>query len=240
LLKDRSGRIMLNLPVRGNLDDPKFSYSRIFMNTLFDLIKKTVASPFSVLGALTDFDSEELKYVEFEPGQAALGEEQAKKIDAISAALKERPALRLEVSGGVDRMADAAALADLELTKALKRAKKAELKADGQPAPKKLSAIELSGGEYERLFDEKYEEQFGTDAPRNEQGEITDAARQALAGSFEVDDAALRSLAKKRAAAIQDRIVENGIDIGRVFLVESDLLRTKDEGEVRSELSLTG
>jgi outer membrane protein OmpA-like peptidoglycan-associated protein len=239
LLKDRSGRINLNLPVRGNLDDPKFSYSRILMNTFFDLIKKTVASPFSVLGALADFDSEELKYVEFDPGQAVLDEEQTKKIDAISEALKERPALRLEVSGGVDRLADAAALAELELTKALKRAKKAELKADGQPVPKKLSAIELSNEDSERLFDEKYEEQFGTDAPRNEQGEITAAARQALAGSFQIDDAALRGLAKKRATAIQDRIVENGVDTSRVFLVEADLLRTKEEGEVRSELSLT-
>lgn len=239
LLKDRNGRININLPMSGDLDDPKFSYTSLFTTTLLDLIAKTVASPFSIVGSLANFDSDELEYVAFAPGSAVLDEAEGKKLDAISEALKERPALRLEVSGGVDPNADATGLAAAELTKALKRAKKAELKAEGEVVPKKLAEIELAAADYERLFAERYEEVFATKAPRDAQGAITGAARRALTDSFTIDEDGLRALAKKRAAAVQDRIIGNGIENDRIYLLESDLQRRQEQGEVRSELSLT-
>lgn len=238
LLKDRNGRIRIDLPVRGNLDDPQFSYTALLSRALLDLIARTVASPFSILGALANFDGEQLRYVAFAPGSSVLEEDEARKVDAISAALKERPALRLEITGAADRNADVAVLAETELNKALKRMKKAELAASAMPAPKKLAEIELSAGERERLLSRKYRETFGTDPPRDPPGEITEAARKALAASFAVEETALRALARKRAAAVQDRVVANGIDIDRIYLLESDLDAKEEEGEIRTQLSL--
>jgi outer membrane protein OmpA-like peptidoglycan-associated protein len=239
LLKDRNGRINISLPVRGNLDDPKFSYRAIVAKALIDLIAKTVASPFSIVGSLADFKREELEYVAFAPGSDDLDAEEQKKLDAMSEALKERPALRLEVSGGVDPATDTAALGVSELTKNLKREKKAELTKKGAAVPKKLSEIELSAAEQDRLFSKRYKASFGTDPPRDAQGAITEAARRALADSFTIDEGALRELAKKRAAAVQDHLISRGIENDRIFVLESDLKKSEQEGKVRSDLSLT-
>jgi outer membrane protein OmpA-like peptidoglycan-associated protein len=239
LLKDGQGRIDLDLPVRGDLDDPKFSYGKVLGKALLDLIRKTVASPFSVIGALASFDADELRSVEFAPGSAEVEAEQGKKLDAIGQALRERPALRLEVTGGADTAFDRAALAHLELTKELKRARRAELKAKGGSVPKKLSQIELSDADYDRLFDARYRSRFGTRAPRDAAGGFTAAAKDALAGSVTVDDDALRRLAQKRAAAVQDRLAGAGVEAERVFAVEVDVDATVEAGRVVTALSLT-
>ena len=44
LLRDREGRIDIDLPVRGDLNDPEFSYNRIVVNPLVNLITKIVSS----------------------------------------------------------------------------------------------------------------------------------------------------------------------------------------------------
>ena len=239
LLKDRHGRIELELPMRGELDDPKFSYGGILAKTLVDLIKKAVASPFSALGTIGNFSSEDLRSVDFAAGSAALDEEQGKKLDAIGQALKDRSDLRLEVTGAADAAADKVTLADAELIKVLKRAKRAEMKARGKEAPKKLSQIDLSADEYERFFTEKYKERFGAKPPRDENGAFTAAATSALADSLTIDESKLRALAQKRANAIQDRITAAGVEAERVFILEVDLDAKEEGGKVSSELSLS-
>jgi hypothetical protein len=120
------------------------------------------------------------------------------------------------VTGRAAPRADISELAEAELTKELKRAKRAELKAKGLPAPKKLSQIDLSPEDYDRLFEAKYKSTFGTKPARDEQDQFTDAARSALAGSLTVGETDLRQLAQKRAAAIQDRLADAGVDQYRV------------------------
>jgi hypothetical protein len=198
-----------------------------------------VASPFSALGKLTNFDTEELDHVEFNPGSSALGEKQVEKLEALGQALRDRPELRLEVTGRSDPIADGKQLAQAELVKELKRAKRAQLKAKGQPAPKKLSQIELSGKEYDEFFEEKYRATFGTKPPRDAQGNVTEAAGAALADSLTIDDEDLRKLAQARAAAIQDQLADAGVEQERVYILEVQIDATAEGGEVTSELSLT-
>lgn len=239
LLKDRNGQISINLPMRGDLDDPTFSYGSILTNTLFDLLTKTVASPFSVLGSLANFDSEDLRNIEFAAGSAELDEAQTKKLDAIGEALRERPELRLEVTGRADPVADKAGLLEAELIRELQRAKRAEMKEQGLATPKKLAQIDLSPEDYDRLFKAKYEATFGTEPPRDEQGGFAEVARTALVGSLEIDDEDLRKLAQKRASAIQDRLAEAGVKQERVYILEVEVDAEFDGAGVKSELSLT-
>ncbi|MFV9645868.1 MAG: DUF748 domain-containing protein, partial [Desulfobacterales bacterium] len=102
LLKDREGRIDIDLPVRGDLSDPEFSYGRIVVNALVNLITKIVTSPFAALANLVGGDGEELSFVEFEFGSAGLLAGQIRKLDNLAKALYERPALRLEIKGVAD------------------------------------------------------------------------------------------------------------------------------------------
>ena len=72
LLKDREGRITLNLPVSGSLDDPKFRVGRIILKMIVNLLAKVATSPFSLLGSLFGGSSAELDTVAFAPGAATL------------------------------------------------------------------------------------------------------------------------------------------------------------------------
>ena len=50
LLKDRKGRIDIDLPIRGDLKDPDFKYGKVVVSALLNLLTKIVASPFTLIG----------------------------------------------------------------------------------------------------------------------------------------------------------------------------------------------
>ena len=52
LLKDSSGKIKLNLPVTGRLDDPQFSIFGIILKVLKNILVKAATSPFSLIGSM--------------------------------------------------------------------------------------------------------------------------------------------------------------------------------------------
>ena len=98
LLKNRRGEIDLDIPVSGQIDDPKFSIGRIIIKILLNLLVKAATSPFALLGALFG-SGEELSYVEFDHGLANLNEAGVKKIDTLIKALHDRPSLKIDIEG---------------------------------------------------------------------------------------------------------------------------------------------
>ena len=110
LLKDPSGNIDIDLPVRGDLDDPEFSYGRVIGKALVNLIVKIVASPFALLGNLIGVEPDELEHINFPPGRADLTPPEVERAQKLAEALALRPSLVLEISGVVDREADTLAL----------------------------------------------------------------------------------------------------------------------------------
>jgi hypothetical protein len=161
LLKDRNGRIALDVPVKGRLDDPKFSVVPIAWQVVMNLLTKAATSPFSLLGALVG-GGEELSYIEFTPGQALVGETEAAKIEKLSKALYERPALNLEITGAADETLDRAALAWLKMERSLKNTRMAEL--TGKPdAPATVDKLRLTARDYERLLKAAYRKAFNRD-----------------------------------------------------------------------------
>ena len=64
-----------------------------------------MTSPFALLGSLGGH-GEELAYIEFAPGSAALDTASQEKLKAIAKALTDRPALKLDIAGRVDPTAD--------------------------------------------------------------------------------------------------------------------------------------
>jgi hypothetical protein len=84
LLKDRKGLIEIDMPIRGNLNDPDFKYGKVVISTLLNLLTKVVASPFALMGKLVPGgggSEEELQFIEFQPGSAALSESEMKKLE---------------------------------------------------------------------------------------------------------------------------------------------------------------
>jgi hypothetical protein len=110
LLKRPDGTIDIDLPVRGNVDDPEFGYGRVVVKALVNLIVKAVASPFALLGKLVGAEADELDHVSFVVGRADLTPPEQERIAKIAQALGLRPELMLEIGGVVDEEADGLAL----------------------------------------------------------------------------------------------------------------------------------
>ena len=102
ILKDRNGQILLDVPVEGSLDDPKFRIGRVVMHTLLNILVKAATSPFSLLGAAFGGGGEELGWQDFAAGSADLTVPDKQKLDTLAKALYSRPALQLEIVGSVD------------------------------------------------------------------------------------------------------------------------------------------
>ncbi|MHB9005684.1 MAG: DUF748 domain-containing protein [Limisphaerales bacterium] len=160
LLKDRNGRIDLDVPVSGRLDDPEFKVGPIIVKVVANLIVKAAASPFKLLGGLVG-GGEELSFVEFEPGQARFAEGETNKLGQLTRALLERPAINLELEASIDPRHDREAMARHRVRTRLQTERLAELAAAGQTPPA-THTFETEPGEYERLLRAALIEKYGT------------------------------------------------------------------------------
>ncbi len=120
LLKDRNGQILLDVPVEGSLDDPKFRVGKVVWHTVLNILEKAATSPFSLLGAVFGGGGEELSYQDFAPGGAVLSPASEKKLDSLVKGLYERPALQLEIAGSIDPVADRDGLRRASLEKQIR------------------------------------------------------------------------------------------------------------------------
>jgi hypothetical protein len=102
ILKDRDGKIVLDVPIEGSIDDPKFRIGKVVERAVVNILEKVATSPFSLLGALFGGGGEELGWQDFTVGSAQLTADDTKKLDSLVKGLYARPALGLEISGSID------------------------------------------------------------------------------------------------------------------------------------------
>ncbi len=241
LLKDRRGRIDIDMPVRGDLNEPDFRYGRVVLNALVNLLTKVVASPFSALGGLVGGGGEELQFVEFSAGSQALQVAEQGKLESIAKALQERPALRVDVTGIADPARDRESLALQKIAAEVQRR-------FTHGGTKNLQAVMSPSREFELLSD-LYAEKMGKqpmkreDLPGGKSVErvmTAEELRQQLFPAMTVEDSELRALAQERAKAIREHLIEQGhLPDERVFLVEAELAATEGK-PIRVHLNLTG
>ncbi len=128
ILRDRDGRIPIDLPIRGNLDDPDFKYGKLVWHALGNLVVKAATAPFSLLGGLFG-GGHDLSAVDFTTGSAELDPEALARLDGLAKALTERPGLSLEISSQPQRELDLAGLRTAQLDTLLRARKLRELAA---------------------------------------------------------------------------------------------------------------
>jgi len=222
LLKNRKGEINLDVPVSGNINDPKFSLGGIISKMLLNLLVKAATSPFALLGALFG-GGEELSYVDFNYGSSNLPEQNTKKLDTIVKALFNRPALKLEIEGHVDAERDKEGLRQYLFNKKLKAEKLKDLVRKGQPVVP-VDQVTIGKEEYAKYLKMAYKEEkfpkprtilgFTKDLPVPEMEKL-------MLTHIEINDNDLRQLADQRALKVKDYILKSGqVTANRVFLVE--------------------
>ncbi len=110
ILKDSNGQIDIDLPITGNLNDPKFSYSKIVWRAIGNLIVGIVTSPFRFLGSMLGIDTEKLKAIDFALGSSKFVSSEMEKINAFKKMLSKRPGIKLIINGAYDQELDTKAL----------------------------------------------------------------------------------------------------------------------------------
>ncbi|HEY1787686.1 MAG TPA: DUF748 domain-containing protein, partial [Verrucomicrobiae bacterium] len=122
ILKDRQGKIVLNVPIEGSLDDPKFRIGKVVERALANILVKVATSPFSLLGAAFGGGGGggELSYEDFAPAGADLTDAAKKKLNVLIKALYNRPGLQLQISGSVDPVNDRYGLQQVAFEKELR------------------------------------------------------------------------------------------------------------------------
>ena len=92
LLKDSDGKISIELPVSGDLNNPQFSVMPIVWQTLRNLVVRAATAPFKFIGGLvTGGGSEDLGNVSFAAGSSELNKDAEGTLNTLANALKERP-----------------------------------------------------------------------------------------------------------------------------------------------------
>lgn len=233
LLKDSRGNIDINLPISGSLDDPEFSVGGIVVRVLLNLVVKAVTSPFSLLASAFG-GGEELSYVEFAPGSAALTDDTLQRIDTLTKALVDRPALKMDLSGRADPKTDLDGLRQAWVDAQIRLAKARDVAPRGKkPNP---AGVEVSGAERAKYLEKVYDDTDLKDKPRNFIGMAKSVPPQQmeemLRAAAPVGDEQLRQLADARAQAVYEKLQAQEGLADRVFIVapQLDADGIKDEG----------
>lgn len=153
ILQDSNGRIDLDLPMSGSLDDPKFSYGSIIWKAIENVITKIVTAPFRALGALFG-SNEKFENIVFEAGHALLAPPEQEKLAQLAAALIKRPSLSLTVQG-VYADSDKDALQDRLLRRTVAEKSGQHIGKDEDPGPLAMQQPKIQSA-LENLFSNKF------------------------------------------------------------------------------------
>jgi len=235
LLRDSDGKINLDIPVTGRIDDPEFSVWRIILQVIVNLLKKAATAPFALLGSLFG-GGEELSYIEFDYGSSDISEQNMKKIETLMKALKAKPALKLDIVGGVDMEQDREGLIREQFQRKLKAQKLNDLIRKGEKA-ESVDEITIERQEYDRYLKRAYSaEKFPK--PRTiigtEKGLPNEEMEKLMMTHIIIKEDDLRLLATQRAETVADALLESGeIESGRVFIVEPKTLEPGAKKDVK-------
>ena len=234
LLQDRKGLIEIDMPIRGNLNDPDFKYGKVVISTLLNLLGKVAASPFALMGKLVPGggSEENLQFIEFEPGSASLADSELTKLEALEKALDERAGLRLDIKGTTDSTLDVAALQRMKLRDQL-------FAMSGGAKP---GQAELSPKEEQRLVEKLYAKLPMPDpsvTPAEPTQPTVEEMKRKLAAAVQISANDLEALAHQRAESIRRHLLKNGkLTEERVALLDTGVAESGHE-KVRTQLSLS-
>ena len=239
LLKNNRGEIDLNLPISGSLDDPQFSIGGLIVKVIVNLFVKAVTSPFALLGSMFG-SGEELSNIEFAPGRAGLDASASRKLESLAKALVERNSLKLEVTGRADPQSDKDGVKRVAIERAMKAEKLKDLKKAGEG--KSLDEIDIAPDEYKAYLTRAYKE-AKFPKPRNVVGLQKDLPveemEKLMLTNLPATDDDIRTLADRRAEAVQGWLVEQGkVPPERVFLLPSKVEHDEHGKGSRTDFSL--
>jgi hypothetical protein len=222
LLKDADGKIQVDLPVSGNLDDPQFEIGGVIRKAIVQLITGVATSPFRFLGSLVGMDTEQFDRIAFEPGQSEVPPPAREQLGKLAEALQQRPKLALEIPGVFAAPADRAALQTQRVDARIETG--IEALRTAKAGDKSRTALQRKV--VEALFEARFPDEslkelqvgFRRPPPDDPQGkpQLDESAYIAglqaqLEQAENISDADLQALAAARAEAVAAALTEGGV-----------------------------
>ncbi|HEX5031876.1 MAG TPA: DUF748 domain-containing protein [Candidatus Eisenbacteria bacterium] len=263
LLKDKNGDIDLDLPVHGDLDDPKFSVMKIVLKVLVNAIVKAVTSPFKLFGAIFGGDNEEVApAIAFTYGSAVLDTLEIRKLDAILKGMNDRPNLRLEIEQSGMRSRDSLAVLDSRYDELLRSGPPDARSPAPEPATVAAAAgrapTGMAASDYALRLTRVYTQRVGKppvmEKPKRKPAKGTPPDSAAVAaevarlglmeggvrGSIAISSDVISQLAVERARRVQGYLLRDSTIVAdRVYIVGNKGSYAPDSLGVRVGLTLT-
>ncbi len=170
LLKDANGRIELDVPIKGRLDDPTFKIGPLIGKVVVNTIVKAATAPFNILGALVG-GGEELSFVEFQPGGTNLVEGELQKLDKLAKALAQRPALNVDLEGDVSRLRDGPPLKLAKLRQQIRAHRLKELEVRGESMASAPDFV-IDPADYSRILQLRFQQELPEPSTVTDAGDV--------------------------------------------------------------------
>ncbi|MDD2899625.1 MAG: DUF748 domain-containing protein [Desulfuromonadaceae bacterium] len=243
LLKDRKGEIHLDVPVTGHTDDPQFNVWKLVFQVVQNLLVKAVTSPFALLSSMVG-GGEDFSAIQFNYGSSTLSPREEQKLHALSKALLDRPALKVEFKGYVDREKDTEEYRRELLNGKLRNEKflaviKTGMRKDGETA-ESMTVMPEEQALYMSAVYKK--EKFPK--PRNAFGLVKELPpeemRKLIITNTAVGESELQELAHERVKSIVNYMVKKGgVPAERMFQKFDDVFKKPErESALRSRVEL--
>ncbi|WP_447745897.1 DUF748 domain-containing protein [Pseudomonas nicosulfuronedens] len=244
LLKDANGNIDIQLPVEGDLNNPQFSVMPIVWQTLRNLVVRAVQAPFNFIAGLAGGSGgPDLSNVVFAPGSSELDASAQGNLDKLAEALKQRPALKLEVEGVAATSSDGPLLAQKRLQQEYQKNYYSMLQRRGDKVPSDASKLEVPEDLQPVLLEGVYRARLKKQPPAEWQ-ELSKDERsakmlQAVIDSWSDSQLLLRKLGQERATQIKDYLVaKGGLGDDRIYLIDVSFGEAENGGSVATQLHL--
>ncbi|WP_346100628.1 DUF748 domain-containing protein [Pseudomonas veronii] len=244
LLKDSDGRISIELPISGDLNNPQFSVMPIVWQTLRNLVVRAASAPFKFIGGLiSGGGSEDLGNVSFAPGSSELSKEAEGALNTLAKALKERPNLRLEIEGTAAASSDGPFLAQERLEREYQYNYYKMLQRRGEKVPAQASLLVVPESEKAPLLEGIYRTRLKQQPPAEWKDlggdERTAKLKDGVIKFWSSSDVLLRQLGQDRASTIKDYLVDKGqLEDDRVYFIDANLGQAEKDGRVITQMHL--
>lgn len=98
VLTDMSGRAKMDLPVSGNIKNPKFSFRKIIIKAFFNTILRVAASPVDMIIQACRANADAFKDMQLDLSQHSFTSRQYDQFNAIVEVMKDKPELKVVVT----------------------------------------------------------------------------------------------------------------------------------------------
>ena len=237
LLEDENGIINIGVPVRGDLQNPEFSFGAVARRAIGTVLRNIVSAPFRALASLFGGSGEKMDVIAFDPGSAELAPPERQKLDKLADALVKRPNVKLLVHPAVSEAQDAAALRSQAARRAVLSRMGVKLDAGEDPGP-----VDSASPAAQQAIAALYAERFPGAVPQPPAGAAPEAWHadllEKIAAAQPLPQDALAALQQERGNAVREQLVKGALSDARVALGKPEQLEGAEKGDVSTRLEL--